>query len=765
MKKIFTLAFAACGFYAVAQTGAGRTCGTPNLPQQYETWVQSLQAPGTGNPGKYGTSSTQSIFNIPVIVHVIHNNETLNSPTATSGGNLNAAQIVNQINILNKDFNGLNTDTNLIPSVFKPVLGKFQINFCLAVVNPTGGVLAEPGINRINRSTMGWNAPPYTQNYINATVKPNSIWDPTKYLNIWVCSLGSGLLGYATFPAVGTSGLSGLGTAVGTSTTDGVVILNTAFGSNGTAASGQYNKGRTTTHEIGHWLGLRHVWGDANCGNDFCNDTPPAQTANYGCPSHPYKLGTCTGNTTGEMTMNFMDYTDDACMYMFTMDQKNRAQLILTNSPMRAALVTSTVCNLPTIGNDVGISYVSKPTYSQTSNCTNTISPVINVTNFGSTVLNSALFTFNIDGANTQTLSWTGTVSPSASFTVGLPTLSVSTTGAHVFNVSVSSPNGASDNNLANNANSQNFYITSNMTVTAGSAQVCQGNTVTLSASGATTYSWNTGAQTSTISVSPNVTTVYTVTGTTGICVQSKTVSVSIQTAPSLSISRSSVCYGALTTLTAQGASTYQWQSNTTNLNGSTISVNLIAPTTYTLIGATTAGCSSSVVTTIQVDPLPVNTVVATHVTCGTCQDATVTVSSSGATAPYSYVWTPGGATTPQLDNVGTGCYTVEVTDNLGCKSTDTACVFFDTGLNELSAGAEQFLILPNPTRGYLELKFNTAAVRTIEVVDALGRMIQTKTLSGNSGVIDLSKHADGVYYVKIISDNRSSIRKVVKQQ
>jgi hypothetical protein len=91
--------------------------------------------------------------------------------------------------------------------------------------------------------------------------------------------------------------------------------------------------------------------------------------------------------------------------------------------------------------------------------------------------------------------------------------------------------------------------------------------------------------------------------------------------------------------------------------------------------------------------------------------------------------------------------------------------VFFDTGLNELSAGAEQFLILPNPTHGYLELKFNTAAVRTIEVVDALGRMIQTKTLSGNSGVIDLSKHADGVYYVKIVSDNRSSIRKVVKQQ
>ncbi len=765
MKRIFTVAFAACAFYGVAQTPSVRTCGTPNLPQQYETWVQSLTKPNTGNPGKYGTSNTQSIFNIPVIVHVIHNNESLNTISSTSGGNLNAAQVIDQINILNKDYNGLNADTSLIPSVFKPVLGKFQVHFCLAVVNPTGGILAEPGIDRINRSSKGWSAPPYTQTYIDATIKPNSIWDPTKYLNIWVCNLGSGLLGYATFPAAGTSGLSGLGTSVGTSTSDGVVVLNTAFGSIGTAGSGQYNKGRTATHEVGHWIGLRHIWGDANCGNDYCNDTPPAQNANYNCPTYPYKLGTCSGNTTGEMTMNYMDYTDDACMYMFTMDQKNRAQLILTNSPMRAALVTSTVCNLPTVGNDIGISYVSKPTYSQTANCTNTISPVINVTNFGSTTLNSALFSFNVDGVNTQTMSWTGTVTPNTSFTLGLPTLTVSTVGAHIFSVNVTSPNGGSDNNLTNNSNLQNFYITANMTVTAGSAQICQGSSANLSANGATTYSWSTGAASSTISVNPSATTIYTVTGYTGACVQSQTVGVTVQLPPNLSINRNSVCYGALTTLTAQGASTYIWQSSSTNLNGSTISVNLITPTTYTLIGATTAGCSSSVVTTIQIDPSPVNTLVATHITCGSCQDATVSALSSGATAPYSYVWTPGGATTAQLDNVGAGCYTVEVTDAMGCKSVDSACVFFDTGISELKSGAEEFVIMPNPTRGALEIKFNTVAEISIVVVDALGRVIKTSNVSSTSNLIDLSKYADGVYYVKIVSDGRTSIRKVVKQQ
>lgn len=765
MKKILTIAFAACALYGIAQNTTGRTCGTPVLPQQYENWVQSLTKPAAGTPGKYGTSTTQSIFNIPVIVHVIHNNETLNSASATSGGNLNAAQIQDQINILNKDFNGLNADTNLIPSAFKPALGKFQINFCLAVVNPTGGILAEPGIDRINRVAKGWNALPYNQSYINSTVKPNSIWDPNKYLNMWVLDLGSGLLGYATFPNPGTSGLSGISGATGTSTNDGVVILNTSFGSIGTAQFGSYNKGRTATHEIGHWLGLRHIWGDGNCATDYCNDTPPAQAANYGCPSHPYKLGTCTGNTTGEMTMNFMDYTDDACMYMFTMDQKNRAQLILTNSSIRAALITSTVCNLPSVGNDVGISFVAKPTYSQTINCTNTISPVVNVTNFGSTTLNSALFTFNIDGGTTQTQSWTGTVSPNNSFTVALPTLTVGTTGAHVFSVNVSAPNGGSDNNPMNNNNVQNFFISNNMTLTVGNVQTCQGNPVTITANGATTYSWSTGANTATVSVNPTANTIYTVTGTAGGCVQTKTVSATVQTAPTLTINRTSVCYGALTTLTAQGASTYVWQSSTGNLNGSTMAVTLISPKTYSLVGATTAGCSSTLVTTIQVDPLPVNTIVATHVTCGGCSDATVSVSSSGASQPYSYLWNPGGGTTAQLDNVAEGCYTVQVTDANGCKATESACVLFDVGIRENDAQQDALVLMPNPTKSAFEIKFGYSTARSIEIVDALGRVIKTAGTSAVSINVDLAKYADGIYYVKIISGDRTETRKIVKQQ
>ena len=223
----------------------------------------------------------------------------------------------------------------------------------------------------------------------------------------------------------------------------------------GSATSGQYNKGRTATHEVGHWIGLRHIWGDGNCATDYCNDTPIAQTSNFNCPTFPYHVGTCSGNTTGEMTMNYMDYTNDACMYMFSKDQKNRAQLIMTNSPMRASLITSTVCNLPNIGNDVGITFVSSPTYSQTLNCIFNINPIINITNFGSTTLNSALFTFNVNGVNTQTLNWIGNLLPNNSTTVALSQISGLMMGLNNFSVNVSMPNGSNDNNLTNNNNSQ----------------------------------------------------------------------------------------------------------------------------------------------------------------------------------------------------------------------------------------------------------------------------------------------------------------------
>lgn len=324
----------------------GRTCGTPTPDKEWNEWFNKLveQRKADIASGKV----TAAPWVIPIIVHVIHNGQ----PVGTAD-NISQAQVQDQVNILNADFAGTGFNNANAPAIFAPLKADLQISFCLAVKDPTGGILPQPGIDRVDRNAHGWTNGPYTSAYVDANIKPTTIWDPTRYCNVWVANLGGGLLGYATFPA-GTS-LSGI-TGGGTSTTDGVVILNTAFGSVGTATAPPYNKGRTITHELGHWLGLRHMWGDGTCLTDFCNDTPPAQNSNFGCSTsctggcftHPYKLGACPTNTTGEMTMNFMDYTDDPCMYMFTLDQKTRAHTAMTQGTYRSLLGTHGLCSIVT---------------------------------------------------------------------------------------------------------------------------------------------------------------------------------------------------------------------------------------------------------------------------------------------------------------------------------------------------------------------------------------------------------------------------------
>ena len=231
----------------------------------------------------------RAVVRIPVVVHVLYR---------TSTENISDAQIQSQITVLNNDFKALNSDYNNTPSLFQPLRsGNFGIQFVLETVN-------RKATTKTSWSTN--NAMKYTsQGGLNAT-------SPTTKLNIWVCNMGNGILGYAQFPG-------------GSSATDGVVIDDNAFGTVGTVTS-PYNKGRTATHEVGHWLNLRHIWGDATCGSDLVSDTPQHNTSNYGCPSYPH-YSTCTG-TPVEMTMNYMDYTDDACMYMFTTGQKTRAMAI-----------------------------------------------------------------------------------------------------------------------------------------------------------------------------------------------------------------------------------------------------------------------------------------------------------------------------------------------------------------------------------------------------------------------------------------------------
>lgn len=246
------------------------------------------------NPDQSGR--TQAI-SIPVVVHVVYN---------TSAQNISAAQIQSQIDVLNEDFNLANADNSLVPSHFAALKANTGIQFTLdRVIRKATNKTSFTTNDGVKKSTQGGSDPV----------------DPTNYLNIWVCNLGSGLLGYAQFPG-------------GPTATDGVVCLYSAFGRTGTLIA-NYNKGRTTTHEVGHWLNLRHIWGDATCGNDLVSDTPVHNTSNGGCPAATHR-STCSG-TPLEMWMNYMDYTYDACMYMFTLGQSTRMNAVFAAGGPRAS--------------------------------------------------------------------------------------------------------------------------------------------------------------------------------------------------------------------------------------------------------------------------------------------------------------------------------------------------------------------------------------------------------------------------------------------
>jgi Pregnancy-associated plasma protein-A len=251
------------------------------------------------------TISTRAVKTIGVVVHVVYN---------TAAENISMAQIQSQIAVLNADFRKSNSDVSQTPFIFKSVAADCEINFVLSQV-----------IRKRTTRTF------FTDNTVKQTILTASgvntggstALNPLNKLNIWVCTLGNGLLGYAQFPG-------------GTPATDGIVCLNTAFGNTGTVAA-PFDKGRTATHEVGHWLNLRHIWGDRTCGNDFVDDTPMHDSANRGCPTAGHK-STCTG-TPVEMTMNYMDYTDDACMFMFSVGQKARMQATLARGGARFAYV------------------------------------------------------------------------------------------------------------------------------------------------------------------------------------------------------------------------------------------------------------------------------------------------------------------------------------------------------------------------------------------------------------------------------------------
>ena len=250
--------------------------------------------PGTGGGGTEApVTDNLGVVNIPVVVHVVYSN---------AQENISDSQINSQIAVLNDDFRASNSDAGNVPSEFANLVADSEISFTIA------------GVNRYSSSTQQWG----TNDAVKAQYPPVS---PSTTLNIWIANIGGGILGYAQFPG-------------GPASTDGIVISPQYFGTTG-YVSAPFNKGRTATHEVGHYLNLRHIWGDGRCRqDDFVADTPDSDGPNYGCPSYP----TVNCRST-DMTMNYMDYTNDACMNMFSEGQKARMRTIFMDGGPRTGFV------------------------------------------------------------------------------------------------------------------------------------------------------------------------------------------------------------------------------------------------------------------------------------------------------------------------------------------------------------------------------------------------------------------------------------------
>lgn len=326
MKKILLGAIA---LFSLTGAMAQRTCNTMNVHQrllqsdpQYAVQRAALEQQTQAYAAHQPNGAQRSVITIPVVVHVVYSD---------AAGNISDAQIRSQIARLNLDYHKLNADTASVPAAWTGLVADCNIQFCLAQRDPQG--LPTNGIVRKQTTVASW----LDDDKVKYSAQGgDDAWPAASYLNIWVCDLGQSLLGYSQFPG-------------GPAATDGCVILNTAFGDHTGTVQSPFDIGRTVTHEVGHWLNLYHTWGDDNgacSGSDLVADTPNEADANYGAPAYPL-LDNCSATAPGVMFMNYMDYSDDTALYMFTLGQNTRIQANFANSGGHASILNSLGCVSP----------------------------------------------------------------------------------------------------------------------------------------------------------------------------------------------------------------------------------------------------------------------------------------------------------------------------------------------------------------------------------------------------------------------------------
>ena len=321
IKKILTLLLVASALFIHAQERCGTEANTLKLIEKYPNYAKErkkVNAETKNWIANHPNYQSKTIITIPVVVHVVWK---------TPEENIDDARIFEQIETLNNDYRRTNIDQINTESAWEDDAADCEIEFCLATIDPNDNPTT--GITRTETSTSQFSiSGPAVEDASSGGKEP---WDVDNYLNLWVCNLGGGLLGYASQPSNWLS------------SNDGVVIGYTNFGNSGNS-NAPYHKGRTATHEVGHWLNLDHIWGDNNCGDDDVSDTPTQEEDNYGCPGFPHNPNSCsTTNSNGDMFQNYMDYTNDQCMNLFTEKQKER--MIAAINDYRENMLSHNLCS------------------------------------------------------------------------------------------------------------------------------------------------------------------------------------------------------------------------------------------------------------------------------------------------------------------------------------------------------------------------------------------------------------------------------------
>ncbi|MEY4594116.1 MAG: hypothetical protein RIQ47_526 [Bacteroidota bacterium] len=819
-KSLLALGIALLSLFSFGpQAFANRNCGTmdhlnqqlqadPTLQQKMQDIENQTSAYVAQQISKNG-NRTAAVITIPVVFHVIYN---------TTAQNISDALCLAQLNQLNLDFAKLNSDASSIPSIFTGVAANTNIQFCMAQRDPSGNPTT--GIQRRQTTVTSFSTNNAMKFFANGGL---DAWPASSYLNVWVCNMGGGILGYAQFPG-------------GSASTDGVVLLYNSVGSVQTPGSGApYNLGRTGTHEVGHWLNLRHIWGDASCGDDLVNDTPVHNTSNSGCPAYPH-YSTCSGSPV-EMTMNYMDYTYDACMYMFTTGQSTRMNALFASGGARASFLNSLGCvppsgcgtpsnltatNISGTGVTLNWSAAANATSYNVQYCVTGTTNCVSTTSTGNSITLSGLtggtsYTYSIQavcssGTSTTVTGTFATLATSCGDATNLTVGSITSTtaalswtavgGALSYNIQYKTSTATTWTTVTSTTSSRSLTGLSPSTTYNWRVQaVCNGlSGIYLAGTDFTTLAPSCGNATNltTSSISSTGATLNwtAVSGATSYNIQYKT-----STATTWTTVTSTTNSRAITGLTA--ATTYNWQVQSVCVGASG---TYVAGPNFTTSAASCTDAFESNNSRSAAKTVPLNTDVTALISTSSDRDwfkfttvspntniritltnlpfdydirlynssgSTLATSANGSTlsetiirnttaaASYFIQVYPYGST----NFSSTRCYTLRVSvGSTAFRLTDNGLV--EENMEELTK--ESFVLYPNPTQNEVNVLFNASTARNfnLNIFDMVGKQVYSQSLSMEEGQnkynINLADLSKGIYFVELINNEERQVKKLV---